>query len=323
MTSASDNLIALVDDMLQDAGAAQDAELRDTLVALGALASLPVPAPTGELAALLAADGPAEDAASGKLEGEQRVEQPDGEQWVDDPPGDELARRRRRHRPTALGLVLAAGMGLGVGGVAASSTAPGGSPIEHVLTEWMPWNHTTDAASAVSSTDGGPDVGAEGEVTQSGATAAPAGAADASHRASRFLRDPAGLFGGTRTPACAGPVKHDAGTGPGNCGAEPGAAAVGGAVGGMDGSGRAVPAGTPADPAAAGPGKAGAPAPATVAGGVDPAGTAQKAAGSAATTGRVPGQGQPQNPGTQEPGTQGAEGSESQGTGPKAATPLK
>ncbi|TWD48761.1 hypothetical protein FB478_10899 [Arthrobacter sp. AG367] len=323
MTSASDNLIALVDDMLQDAGAAQDAELRDTLVALGALASLPVPAPTGELAALLAADGPAEDAASGKLEGEQRVEQPDGEQWVDDPPGDELARRRRRHRPTALGLVLVAGMGLGVGGVAASSSAPGDSPIEHVLTEWMPWNHTTDAASAVSSTDGGPDVGAEGEVTQSGATAAPAGAADASHRASRFLLDPAGLFGRTRTPACGGPVKHDAGTGPGNCAAEPGAAAVGGAVGGMDGSGRAVPAGTPADPAAAGPGKAGAPAPATVAGGVDPAGTAQKAAGSAATSGRVPGQGQPQNPGTQEPGTQGAEGSESQGTGPKAATQLK
>lgn len=310
MTSASDNLAALVDDMLQDAGAGQDAELRDTLVALGALASLPVPPPTGKLAALLAAGGPAEDAVSGTLQ----VGQPDA--LRDGPPDDELARRRRRHRPTALGLVLVAGMGLGVGGVAASSTAPGNSTIEQVLADWVPWSRAAGGAPAAASGYRTPEATADGEVAQSAATAAPSGTADGSHRASRFLRNPAGLFNRIRIPACAGSVKHDAATAPGSCAAEPGAVALDGADGGKDGSGRVAAAGTPAGPAVPGAGKAGEPA--TAAGGADRAGAAQKAAGSA--TDRGPGQGQSQDTWAQEAGEQG---SASQNAGPKAATPVR
>ncbi|HEY1156946.1 MAG TPA: hypothetical protein VGE95_11735, partial [Arthrobacter sp.] len=95
MTSASDNLATLVDGMLQDAGCGQDAELRDALLSLGTLASLRVPAPTGELAALLAAGVP--PTAGVPDAGEPTAEQPGRTQeQPGDQPQDELARRRRR-----------------------------------------------------------------------------------------------------------------------------------------------------------------------------------------------------------------------------------
>src|SRR3954468_22968916 len=100
MTSASDNLPALIDEMLQDAGFDQDADLRGTLLSLGALAALPAPAPTGELAALLSGSGPAGEAVSagpsGGLPGAQAAGTETGEQpreRATGEPDDELARR--------------------------------------------------------------------------------------------------------------------------------------------------------------------------------------------------------------------------------------
>ena len=114
----SQKLRDVVEDMLLDAGEEDSAELRDALMSLGSLASLPVPAPNAQLAALLAA------------------------------PQDELTRRRglRRHRTTIVGLAVVAGMGLGATGVAASSDGlgdPAHPPIQHLLQEWAPaWSVT-------------------------------------------------------------------------------------------------------------------------------------------------------------------------------------
>ena len=118
-------LPALVDDMLVDAGHPEDAELRAALFTLGSLASLPAPAPSAELARLMAGAG--KDVPSGA-------------------PADDLARRRRRriHRPPVLGLALVAGMATGIGGVAASSQVPvqaGSSSVQELLEGWQPsWN---------------------------------------------------------------------------------------------------------------------------------------------------------------------------------------
>lgn len=122
MTPHASGLPALVDDMLTDAGHPEDAELRAALFTLGSLASLPAPAPSAELARLMA--GPGKDLPPGA-------------------PADELARRRRRriHRPTVLGLALVAGMATGVGGVAASSPAPVqavSSSLQELLEDWRP-----------------------------------------------------------------------------------------------------------------------------------------------------------------------------------------
>ena len=113
-----DSMGALVDEMLADAGHAGDGHLRGALLSLGALASLPAPVPSGQLAVLLT--------------------EPVAE-------ADEVTRRRRRfrnlHRPTALGLALVAGMGLGVGGVAASSSGAGpgaGASVQQLLEGWAP-----------------------------------------------------------------------------------------------------------------------------------------------------------------------------------------
>ena len=115
-------LPAIVEEMLLDAGHGKDPELRTALLALGSLASLPAPAPSGKLADLLAEPGAAGTSENGP---------------------DELARRRglRAHRPTVVGLALIAGMGLGVGGVAASSAVPvasGSLSIQHMLEDWTP-----------------------------------------------------------------------------------------------------------------------------------------------------------------------------------------
>ena len=294
MTSASDNLAALVDDMLQDAGCGQDAELRDALLSLGTMASLPVPAPTGELAALLTAGEPQEQPVV--------------------PPRDELARRRRRHRPTALGLVLVAGMGLGVGGVAASTTAPEGNAIRQLLEEWAPWSRPAADASAAGEGAGGtragyraPEVAADGEPAS---TAAPGGAADPTNLASRLLRGPAGLSG--NFPPCTAPLRHDAETGPAKCGGNgaPGIPAQGNGSGSAKDTAGPAGDGVPAAPGLQGPAKAEPLAASTPAGAPGPTGAgAQKPGGS---TGNA-GQGQPQSQ------TQGG----SPGNAQKGASPAK
>jgi hypothetical protein len=125
MTPHATGLPALVDDMLAEAGHREDAELRAALFSLGSLASLPAPAPSAELARLMAGAGKVSPSVA---------------------PAYELARRRRRriHRPTALGLALVAGMATGIGGVAASSQAPvqaGSSSVQELLEGWRPsWN---------------------------------------------------------------------------------------------------------------------------------------------------------------------------------------
>jgi len=113
MTPNASRLLETVDEMLLDAGQAYDSELRAALLSLGTLASLPVPAPNAELAALLAG------------------------------PRDQFARQRllRRHRPAVVGLAVIAGMGLGVTGVAASASGHRqlSSPsVQRLLEDWAP-----------------------------------------------------------------------------------------------------------------------------------------------------------------------------------------
>lgn len=132
MTSDASSLIRTVDEMLLDAGGTDAAELRAALLALGSLASLPVPVPGPELASLL----------SGQTH--------------------QLARHRllRKHRPTVVGLAVIAGMGLGVTGVAATGTAPGvqaSSSIQHLLQDWAPAWTIIGAPSASASRDDLPD----------------------------------------------------------------------------------------------------------------------------------------------------------------------
>ncbi|MFP5368248.1 MAG: hypothetical protein ACLGIS_15680 [Actinomycetes bacterium] len=160
---------AVVDELLLDAGFAQDAELRRVLLSVGSLADLPVPAPSGELAALLAGSAVVTAArAAGQAEGNA---------------GDELAKRRglRAHRPTVIGLALVAGMGMGVGTVAASSSGPvqAGSPsIQHLLEDWAPaWTIRTPHAAApgflqADNGDGGIDVRGQGGEGLGGSEAA-------------------------------------------------------------------------------------------------------------------------------------------------------
>lgn len=326
MTPAPENRAALVDDMLLDAGCHLDADLRNALLSLGTLASLPAPAPSGELAALLTAGGPSPlegPAPAGEPEGEpgeeaaalaaeQAPEQPGGQ--PDAQPGDELARRRRRHRPTALGLVLVAGMGLGVGGVAASSSTSGTSPVEHLLEDWAPWNGTAGEPSAAGYSYRGPHVASDGDLAVAGPPA-PGAATDAANLSSSLLRDPAGSSrhtgrAPTGFPPCVGPVKHEAGAGAEACTpAAPGTFLQGNGTGrGKENPGAATD-GMPAEPGAAGAAKAGLPAANTGPSAGGAAEEAQKAAGSAANA--TPAQGQT--------GSQAA----GQGTGPKPTSPAK
>jgi hypothetical protein len=112
LTPHTSPLLRAVDEMLLDAGET-DARLRATLLSLGALASLPVPEPRADLAALLA------------------------------PQPSLLARHRlrRSRRSAAVGLAVIAGMGLGVTGVAATGSAPNphaSRSIQHLMQDWAP-----------------------------------------------------------------------------------------------------------------------------------------------------------------------------------------
>jgi hypothetical protein len=111
MTPPSSYLGKTVDEMLLDAGQAQSTELRAALLSLGTLASLPVPAPNAQLAALMA----------GPHELRQR--------WL------------RKHRAAVVGLAVVAGMGLGVSGVAASASGEARQSrisVQHMLEGWAP-----------------------------------------------------------------------------------------------------------------------------------------------------------------------------------------
>jgi len=319
MTSASDNLTTLVDDMLQDAGCGQDLELRGALLSLGALAALPAPAPTGELAALLAARAAAPAGNPGPAEAGSAAEPGKaGKHDGGEEPGDDLGRRRRRrHRPTALGLVLVAGMGLGVGGVAASSTVPYSNAVEHLLEEWVPWNGPSTAAPAATGHRVA-DPAAAAELADAASTAAPRGAgSQAGSPAFRLLRDPSGLSG---PPACTGPLKHDSVAAACAGGAAPSGAGEVGAANNKDVAGASKEDRTPAAAAgtgaaagtnaSAGSSGAGTPAP-NPAVGVDAGAWAQNAPGSADSAGQA------QSP------SQGAGQGDGQGNGRKGAAPTK
>jgi hypothetical protein len=126
--TATNSLQSTVDEMLLDAGET-DPNLRAALLSLGALASLPVPEPRPELAALLSA---------------QTVP---------------LARHRlrRTRRTAAVGLAVIAGMGLGVTGVAATASAPKvhASPsIQQLMQDWVPaWTIAGTLASGEAASD--------------------------------------------------------------------------------------------------------------------------------------------------------------------------
>ncbi|PNI08448.1 hypothetical protein CXX84_11030 [Arthrobacter sp. AFG7.2] len=143
MTPQTDHTAAAVDGMLLDAGLEQDGELRRVLLAVTSLADLPVPPPSGELAALLSVDPAGETSEEDPHQGNEGTVMA-----VDD-----LGRRRRlrAHRTTVAGLALVAGMGMGVGTVAASSTGPAkdGSPsVQQLLEDWAPsWTLRSPADS--------------------------------------------------------------------------------------------------------------------------------------------------------------------------------
>lgn len=133
MRSNASSLIRTVDEMLLDAGRTDTAGLRETLLAVGSLASLPVPEPGPELAALL----------SGQTH--------------------QLGRHRllRKRRTTLVGLAVIAGMGLGVTGVAATGTVPNAqasSSIQQLLQDWAPaWTVAgTPAGSGSAANPGDP-----------------------------------------------------------------------------------------------------------------------------------------------------------------------
>ena len=305
MTSSRDNLVTLVDGMLLESGVDQDPELRDALLSLGSLASLPVPAPTGELAALIAGSGPS---SPEKVVHDESSDTPADGRKTGTQTGDELARRRRRHRPTALGLVLVAGMGLGVGGVAASSTSARTSAVEHLLEDWAPWRGSTTGTPAAASGYRGPTLAADGDLPGAAPVPAPLLVDDAAHLSSKLLRRPAGHSG----TACPGPVRNNAGMGMRNCAAGSAAAAPKSSTnGGTDGRGPGAANGTPAGPGAAESGKADLPAataPANSGGASGPSG--RKPDTSLGNPGPAPAQGQSGEAGPQ-------------GGGQKTVTPAK
>ncbi|MCU1566136.1 MAG: hypothetical protein JWQ56_1073 [Pseudarthrobacter sp.] len=164
MTQHANVLPGLVDEMLLDAGLGQEDRLRSALLSLGSLASLPAPAPSGELAALLTESG------AGSA-------------------GDELGRRRwlRAHRPAVVGLALIAGMGMGAGGVAASSLPhgqPGSASIQHLLKDWAPgWSlPVPQQAESARPAENLPDAGEEAAEPRAAGT--DAGEADESQGSS-------------------------------------------------------------------------------------------------------------------------------------------
>ena len=99
----------IVDELLLDADLAEASDVRQALLAMGRFADAAAPAPSAELAAMLAG------------------------------PHDEMAKRRWRHkhRTAVVGVAVVAAMGLGVSGVAAASSGFTRSPSFEVLVEGL------------------------------------------------------------------------------------------------------------------------------------------------------------------------------------------
>ncbi|GAB2728796.1 hypothetical protein ACX801_22920 [Arthrobacter bambusae] len=111
---------AVILELMLEAGLTDTPELTDSLKALESFASMPAPVPGPALAAMLA--GPAAG---------------------DNPPLDELGKRRqlRKHRPVVIGAAVLTAMGLGVGGVAAASGGfSKGTPefMQTLISGWAP-----------------------------------------------------------------------------------------------------------------------------------------------------------------------------------------
>ncbi|NQD90335.1 hypothetical protein HP499_21340 [Paenarthrobacter sp. CM16] len=103
---------AIVDELLLDADLADASDVRQALVSLGAFANLSAPAPSPELAAMIAG------------------------------PHDELSKRRWRHqhRTAMVSIAVVAAMGLGVSGVAAASSGFTRNPsfIDQLISNFQP-----------------------------------------------------------------------------------------------------------------------------------------------------------------------------------------
>ncbi|MDI2036641.1 hypothetical protein [Paenarthrobacter nitroguajacolicus] len=114
----------IVDELLLDADLADTADVRQVLLAMGHFSDAAAPAPSKELAAMLAG------------------------------PHDEVTKRRWRHkhRTAVVGVAVVAAMGLGVSGVAAASSGFTRSPsFEGLFGSFVP--HTAPAAPVVLAPD--------------------------------------------------------------------------------------------------------------------------------------------------------------------------
>lgn len=199
---------SMVDELLLDAGHADAPELRASLLGLRSLADLPLPAPSAELAVLLA----------GSV--------------------DELALKRplRKHRPTVVSVAVIAGMGLGVSGVAATSPNPGIRQglvsVQNLDGGWAPHRAAPLGSTAVplSAAPARPDQSLQGQSSTesgSGAHAAEA-AADAPSASAKGAAGSAAVKDPPRSGRHAASVSpEEKGQGWGSIAALPGAAGQG------------------------------------------------------------------------------------------------
>lgn len=140
-----------VDQMLLEAGQEDAGDLRCALLALGALAAMPVPAPGPRLAGLLAGS-PAPITRREAIAREAAARESVAREGAGFR-SDELARRRalRRNRSAVVGLTVIAGMGLGATGVAASlpDMKQDHASVQQLLQDWVPrWTIAEAGATA-------------------------------------------------------------------------------------------------------------------------------------------------------------------------------
>ncbi len=127
MTYRDTDREAMVDELLLDADLADAADVRQTLLSLGTFANLSAPAPSAELAAMIAG------------------------------PHDELSKRRWRHkhRTAVVSIAVVAAMGLGVSGVAAASSGFTRNPsfIDELIGNFQPQPQPAVAAPVLPAPD--------------------------------------------------------------------------------------------------------------------------------------------------------------------------
>lgn len=159
MTYRDNEREAIVDELMLDAGLADPSDVRQALLSLGSFANLPAPAPSVELAAMIAG------------------------------PHDELSKRRWRHkhRTAVVGVAVVAAMGLGVSGVAAASSGFTRAPsfaglMGNIAPQWTaatPVLPAPDAPRITTEPAPAVDPAAVPSVTQAPAIPAPTDAAPA------------------------------------------------------------------------------------------------------------------------------------------------